>query len=698
MSVIVINVADWPNFKTLVRAEALDLYTESAGVEFWDATASDAAKAAASVISAGRDLDYAVWGHWPKRLGASPTRVRGEVLDRIRHRGEDGVDRLTVIMVFDRIEQALPAAGSAGAGRGAQSIVGELHARIQSDAFLDSELRRVTFIAAMRFGGAFEEEHASAFAAVGHGLSFQAPLFHVAVFLDKAGRTFDRDHMDRVSFTALRVVIDIARDSDAARSLFSFSATTRQGRVLVLSPPSSVHSPAMALRREVVTLVDRALAVQDERAQEEGQEPIAQIVSDVLTRIDGSTEGKAVAKVAKIDEKTGKRAPTVDIDRLWNVEKPPSDPAWSDVVDVEAAQKLFVKSVAGVEAYRASRDARLQVQREKLDLQMRDTTQTELRRRIEVACVDPSFGLATQFIGRLDTQRARLVDTLIARSAAATGHRARRLELLDRERLLPKGRLVDPFDKVCDALYRWLPASVVKHGASLLGAVVAFISCALLFAPKATWWPLGLACAVGVIAAVGWFALYRLHSRREQRRSEAIKSYQVAQDTEIDGIREVSDEGLVQVVSARIAGSIAPFCEDLRRYARDSARLRDTMTDVVRRLRVGLPPADPTETPPPQTFASGGKGVTERFRQLLWTYKPAPPTPATIQFTDQRGALEFASSLRFTEPVTVDTPRPPAAPVPTPPAPTPPAPTPPAPTPPASTSPAPRAIPQEGNP
>lgn len=651
MPLILVNLTAWPAYVRLLREQMLDLSSAAAGVEAWSATAEATAATARE--------DRALWGHWPRRLGPSAVRLADELADRAHHLREDLTERLTVILVCERIDDLVPPDPSSPHERPAQALL-----RTIRDRFAASDLaaigERITWLAAIRTGAGHPRAAAQALSLVvsrpGH-----APLASLAVFLDGQDDAGDQGRRDHRAAVALRVLVDLARDDAAAERLLQPSPATTAGRILVLTLPAAIlpDSPALAVRRALLALIDQARVTARETGRGEEAAGIGPLAGEIAAEISGNQTVKAVASVARAPDPAADHVPDSALEAIWKVRRPESADVWTDVTDAVDADRRFRETTGSLDRFRQDRETRLAEQRRTLDDALR-SVQTGRLAQFEAACIDPSFGLVPSYASALDQARHSLAATARAQSEAATRHRAERARVLAEEQPLSAAdRLTRRFNDLKTAIALWLPPRVVPVSAGLLAAAIGLPVWALV----SRWSATGVAALLvpaGLlgIGLVGLRTVHGYRQMREQARQEATALLLADRLTVLREIEAASNLDLARVAEARAAGTLLPFIETLHRHARDSDRVHDLMTEVHDTLRAGLGGSSLADVPPSAPLVAGSGSVPERFRTLLWSMPLPACQQAEIQFGDGRSPLSFASTQAFRDPVGITFPAP----------------------------------------
>ncbi len=286
-SVIVVNCSRWPNFVQAVRNDALDLYAAEARVAFWDVTMAESE-------------ETLIWGQWPKPFAQHPRRFVDELLDRIEQVEEAANERLVVLMVFDRPESLSPDSGAdrgtgAGVQAGAKAVkiaVAAVERLSRPMVEADPSLRsKVLWIAAFH-GAESERDRRVAFDVVAPpAAGSPARLFETAVYLSSA-RGGNRRAGD--AFTALRILIDLARDEDAARALLRAMPNNRDGRVFLLRPARVAANPSQDTRARLARLIRSTMDTAGSTVEDPAADRVGPIVTRLLERLETSQPGRIV--------------------------------------------------------------------------------------------------------------------------------------------------------------------------------------------------------------------------------------------------------------------------------------------------------------------------------------------------------------------------------------------------------------------
>lgn len=652
MPLILINLTAWPAYVRLLREQMLDLHSAAAGVEAWSATAEAAAATARE--------DRALWGHWPRRLGPSASRLADELADRAHHLREDRTERLTVILVCERIDDLVPPPDTATPHeRPAHALL-----RAIRDRFAASDLAaidaRITWIAAIRTGAGGTGAPAQALSLVVSGPGC-APLADLAAFLGGRDDGGDQGRRDHRTIVALRVLVDLARDEAAAERLLRPSPTTTAGRILVVTLPATIlpDSPALAVRRALLALIDQARTTARETGRGEEASGIGPLAARIAAEVTGDQTVKAVASVAREPDPAADHVPDDALEAIWRVRRPESGDVWTNVTDAVHADQRFEETTESLDRFRRDRETRLAEQRRTLDDALR-SVQTERLAHFEEASIDPSFGLVPSYANALDQARRTLAATVRAQSEAATRHRARRTRVLaDEQPLSAAERLAGPFAELKTAIALWLPPRGVPVSAGLLAAAIGLLVWALLSRWSTTG---GIALLVPAsLLGIGLVGLRAVHGYRQSRERARQEATALLLDDRLKVLHEIeaaSNLDLARVAAARAAGTLLPFIETLHRHARDSDRVHDLMTEVHDTLRAGLTGPSLAGAPPAAPLVAGSGSVPERFRDLLWSMPLPEGQPAEIQFDDGRSPLSFVSTQALRDPVGITFPAP----------------------------------------
>lgn len=634
--VIVINCSAWPRFVPAVRTEALDLYAEEARVEFWDVTMVETE-------------ETVVWGQWPKPFSQHPRRFVDEIRDRVGHLDEEASERLTVLMVFDSPDIRSAESGSerdAGANPRGQALkvavaaVDRLSRAIADD---DPSMRaRVLWVAAFQGAQADARNRAAAFDLVAPSSPgfTGSRLFETAVFL--AGPR-GIGQSPRSAFTALRILIDLARDDEAARALLRAVPNSREGRVLVLRSAPILHNPSDQTRARLAGLIGKALDPDASTVDDPAEDQVGPIVTKLLQRLSASLVGRIVAFSAADAPGPPGAGDTSVLDEgtaALSVER------WRETRSVPEVADAYVEAKRDLETLYDQRDRNLAHERVSLDDNARDNN--HLLDELRGAAVDTTFGVSGKVKRHIEDAHARLAGKFRALTLDANAFRDAHTSARVGVKAIPANKLDCPRDGLQAAVSAWLPYRVViAAGLASVAVVVIFYGLVFVTAEVTIWTFMPLAAAVAAWLA-GWLWIGVQWRRIERRRIDAAVAVQDAQERAVADIKEIATTGLRHVATARLAGRCLPFLILMARRAEEIGRVREQMRRVYGSLEGGRARLDADDG-----FAARATDrlrklpQADAFKTILWQEKPPETVLQELEFDVGRSSLSFRSTLAF---------------------------------------------------
>jgi hypothetical protein len=397
--VIVINCdltwSDWPR---QLRSRAIDLYPTREHVDFW--------MIASRAPEGQQEAERRIWGDWPRFV--EPDALLGDLGDAIEALERAEGERLVVIFVLGHPREM---AGASESPMDLPTLLQQLADR--QVAGRPGRATRLLRILAFRRGA---EDGADvlddALDALPGGAAMpggQAAIADAAVFLSPPG--LDRDGEQAVTrastriFDALRLTIDLARDSDAAgkagqgwRLLWPQPRARRMA--LWLKPPQdgAVRAdPSAELRARILAFVEP-------RRNDQGTDRVGQAMADLAALDRAVTEMIEQGRPAEAGERHGPSAESLP--------KPP------DVPDLRAVDAWLAETRTKLEAIR--RNVRQKVSQA---LEALDPTLVRRAGRMEEA----AQGINIVTVGLTDTAQKRLGD-LLERVTKERGEAARQAE------------------------------------------------------------------------------------------------------------------------------------------------------------------------------------------------------------------------------------------------------------------------------
>jgi hypothetical protein len=589
MTVIVVNCSPWPNFPSLIRTRALDLYPKDASVEFWHAHAPL------------HDSDAQVWGDWPKCFGEPLWIMRDELEDIVSSHITGPVAPLVLIVVFDAGGPSRPQPATATV----LSAMDFIANKIAADSDRAPEIRRSLWrIAAVcDFSGQRRMSRAAAAAEAWDLVKLRSrptPVDEVAIESESFDTAVLIDgglgNNDEGIFAGLRVLIDMVRDQRVRDVLKP--GRSRGPRVIKLTTPRVGFDPADRVLITLDTLVDDYEASPE---RDEAADPLNEPVRTLQEKIARSEEHLLCA-AAEAVVKRSKPDPNIeDTLRKYFDDSPPELPDLADSRDVKAAANVLQGARDRLGPFLDGRHRRLREMRRDQVWSIQEYG--SLLSRVEGAAIDHSLGqsgevltaigtaldalnpLQQDYVKRAEKCRQSLNDEYCVEFAAARAHRRD-------QPLLSDFNEVGEFDTARTRLI-FLFENSVSSSRFMLGWLLLTVfycltaSVSLYMTWRGSWtWPMTL-LATSILVPASVSAIWLLLQWRQLRKAlnQASTKVHESYKSTVAHIDNVTRLALAHLAGSRVAGCLKPFTRTLICRQQDLLDLKSVtqrIFDVIR--------------------------------------------------------------------------------------------------------------------
>lgn len=403
---------------------------------------------------------------------------------------------------------------------------------------------------------------------------------------------------DENDFTALRILIDVARDTrDAgARSFLKPSTARSQHRVWRFAPPRLQRNPSAGMLADLVMLAssyDRSVT------GDETDDPVAPHVDDLVSRIAQGDESRLVEAALAKDALSAVRDDQLEevVARYFTSQAPSLPDGFGRMTQVAELRNAIAEAEGHLQPFLDRRSKDLETARTRFDSNMR--SDEELRSELERAATDRSFGQSGRILkaigrahGSLLSEQKKRIDNATKGRNSLSGEYIVQLETARAEHrkspALSDFKELGDFHHQSSALLNevanWAPAKRYRRFWLLFVlSYAALVGSALLLRPSAAQLTLatGILIALVLVPAMlaGWLLILcwrRFEKRRSQAATRAIEAYR-SLVARIDMITRLA---LAHLAASRIAGRIEPFSRLLRHRMDDLDDLRSATKRV----------------------------------------------------------------------------------------------------------------------